>query len=548
MENNLWFNQSGDLSGTQPSVIFQNNMIDGLSKFGNSFLINRRSVNNNTLKGLLSSRTDPRWQQLLKNKIAFIDMLLNTGGVRPSISKASSRMIPLGQTTAPQVPIRTVNSLSVPPVNDYSNVDAYCEKYSLAYLSGNGSEMNLIASTVASMYNISNEQAKSLLAERCLCNGYELPTDEPTDIPCGSLGDRESILCTSYQNALSSGSQVSMNMVVSQVASYLAISSQEASAYLKRCCYNNTGTGSNIPCKYVRAEGVCQKYWSYMNNNDAQSAMQEVNQFALNEGISTPAAYALVLKCCDDSGLEEFSCERVSQDWCTKFHAAFPFGKNSANMQGSVNPFIVYAGGFGYTLTYDQAYDILLRCCGEGNVSNKICNDPRWVNLPMGGTIGQANYNYGKNNYCDRCSAGTGSFPVSWNPNTGNWYYDQSNGTDYCSCCQPTNPNVDYSCENVPEEFCIQFRNATASGQTTALTNVVSTFTNYAANLGASLSYNEAYNILKRCCEQSTRPTEPTRPTLPPVPTKPTQTQIKNITNIATPTRGFDGEFMLGDY
>ena len=357
MENNLWFNQSGDLSGTQPSVIFQNNMIDGLSKFGNSFLINRRSVNNNTLKGLLSSRTDPRWQQLLKNKIAFIDMLLNTGGVRPSISKASSRMIPLGQTTAPQVPIRTVNSLSVPPVNDYSNVDAYCEKYSLAYLSGNGSEMNLIASTVASMYNISNEQAKSLLAERCLCNGFEI--GEPTGNPC---------------------------------------------------------------------------------------------------------------------------------------------------------------------------------------------NDPKWLNLPMGGTIGQPNYNYGKNNYCDRCAAGTGSFPVSWNPNTGNWYYDQSNGTDYCSCCQPTNPNVDYSCENVPEEFCIQFRNATASGQTTALTNVVSTFTNYAANLGASLSYNEAYNILKRCCEQSTRPTEPTRPTLPPVPTKPTQTQIKNITNIATPTRGFDGEFMLGDY
>ena len=428
MENNLWFNQSGDLSGTQPSVIFQNNMIDGLSKFGNSFLINRRKVNNNTLRGLLSSRKDPRWQQLLKNKIAFIDMLLNTGGVRPSIRKASSRMIPLGQTTAPQVPIRTVNSLSVPPVNDYSNVDAYCEKYSLAYLSGNGSEMNLIASTVASMYNISNEQAKSLLAERCLCNGYELPTDEPTDNPV------------------------------------------------------------------------------------------------------------------------MFDCSYVTQEWCTKFIQAFEFGKDSPNMQGTVLPFITYASGFGFTLTYDQAYGLLLKCCREGSTGDNACNDPRWVNLAMGGTMGQPNYNYGKNNYCDRCEAGTGSFPVSWSPNTGHWFYDQSNGTDYCSCCQPTNPNVNYSCENVPEEFCIQFRNATASGQQTALTNVVSNFINYAANLGFTLTSNDSYDILKRCCQQSTRPTEPTRPTLPPVPTKPTQTQIKNITNIATPTRGFDGEFMLGDY
>lgn len=458
-----YLNQSGNNSDTQPSVIFMNNMNNGFSKFGIPFLINRKKINVNTLNGLRRGRVpSQKWQQLLLNKISYVDMLIATGGVKPAESinsKLNNRLLPTGQTTVPQVPIRTVNSLSVPPVNDYSNVDAYCQKYSLAYLSGNGSEMNLIASTVASMYNISNEQAKSLLAERCLCNGYELPTEEPcpptnTNSPFYTT-DRfcESDWCVDGQgNPLPNAHNDC------------------------ECCDDNTGTGSDIPCKYVRAEGVCQKYWSYMNNNDAQAAMQEVNQFALNEGISTPAAYALVLKCCDDSGLGEFSCERVSQDWCTKFHAAFPFGKNSVNMQGSVNPFIVYASGFGYTLTYDQAYDILLRCCGEPRVNDNPCNDPKWINLQWGGTMGQPNYNYSKNNYCDRCGTNSqgANFPVSWNPNGGNWYYDPANGTNYCSCC-----NQD--------------------------------------------------------------------PVLP-EPTKPKQVKVKNITNIATPTRGFEGGFMMGNY
>ena len=309
-------------------------------------------------------------------------------------------------------------------------IDAYCDKYYQAYISGNGGAMNTIAATVASMYNIDNAQAKALLAERCLCKGYELPIDEPTDDPIS------------------------------------------------------------------------------------------------------------------------FDCSYVTQEWCIKFNQAFAFGKDSPNMQGTVIPFITYASGYGVTLTYDQAYGLLQKCCRDGNTGDNPCNDPNWVNLAMGGTIGQPNYNYGKNNYCDRCRAGNGSFPVSWNPNTGTWYYDQANGTDYCSCCEPSNQSGDYSCENVPEEFCIQFRNASAFGQPqTAIPNVVSTFTTYAAGIGFTLSYNQAYDILKRCCEQgSTRPTRPTSPTLPPLPTKPIQTQIKNNTNISSSTRGFDGEFMFGDY
>ena len=115
--------------------------------------------------------------------------------------------------------------------------------------------------------------------------------------------------------------------------------------------------------------------------------MQAVNQFALNEGISSPTAYALVLKCCPDTGTQgEFSCDRVGADWCTKFHAAYPQGMNSPAMQGTVNPFINYAATFGYTLSYSDAYALLLRCCGDGTgTGDRPCppadpNSPFWTN------------------------------------------------------------------------------------------------------------------------------------------------------------------------
>ena len=74
------------------------------------------------------------------------------------------------------------------------------------------------------------------------------------------------------------------------------------------------------------------------------------------------------------------------------------------------------------------------------------CNDPDWVNLPMGGTQGQPNYNGGKNNYCDRCAANnTGpNFPVIFI--NGVYHYDTVNGVNYCSCCTPQ--NTEHECVN----------------------------------------------------------------------------------------------------
>ena len=682
-----FLNQSGSMTNTQPSATFMNNMNNGFSKFGQPFLVNRRNNNVNTLKGLETSGTNPRWQNLLRNKIAFIDMLMGTGGIKPSRNfsgQATSRVRPSGQTRIPQAPIRPATSIAIPPV-DYSKVDVYCKRYSAAYLSGSGGVMDTIASTVASMYNIGVPQAKILLAERCLCNGLTIGSTEPCppantnspfyttdrfcetdwcvdgqgnplpnahpdceccptvtggEFPCDRI---PAGICIKFQDAFPAGvNSIAMQGVVNtfQVAANLSnISYSDAYAILLRCCEDgqtgepcppanpnspfyttdrfcetdwcvdgqgnplpnahpdcrccddNTGTGSDIPCRYVIAEGICQKYWSHMNNNDAQSAMQEVNQFALNEGISTPAAYALVLKCCGDGVVlqDDFSCERVSQDWCTKFHAAFPFGKNSVNMQGTVNPFIGYASGFGYTLTYDQAYDILLRCCGDGtNIGGNPCEDTNWTNLQAGGTIGEPNYNGGKNNYCDRCSANSqgANFPVIWV--NGQWQYDPINGTNYCDCC-PTTIDPDIPCGSLNEEEAMCQHHIQSLAGSVILN--VNFYQNIAIQLG--ISNQEAIAYMNRCCGDTTSPCEgfydvgccgkcddtmsplhtcydwcqkwgsccdgdgsnavaspntgvTQAPSLP-VPTMPTQVQTNNNNNIANPTRGFGGEFMMGD-
>ena len=171
--------------------------------------------------------------------------------------------------------------------------------------------------------------------------------------------------------------------------------------------------------------------------------MQAINQFALNEGISSPDAYALVLRCCPDNGTQgDFSCDRVSQDWCTKFHAAYPHGQNSANMQGTVNPFISYALGFGYTLSYNDAYAILLRCCGDGtNTGDGPC-PPANPNSPF----------YTTDNFCD-----------------SDWCTPNSNHPD-CRCCDDNNGNtIDLS------PWCDDYATAVDTGDFTTMQQIITT-------------------------------------------------------------------------
>ena len=101
--------------------------------------------------------------------------------------------------------------------------------------------------------------------------------------------------------------------------------------------------------------------------------------YVWSQPLTQQQAYNQLVECCREGDVPpiDFPCDRVTQsDWCPKFHVAYPQGMNSPAMQGTVNGFISYAVQFGYNLTYQQAYNILLKCCGDGT---GIGDRDRWM-------------------------------------------------------------------------------------------------------------------------------------------------------------------------
>jgi len=118
----------------------------------------------------------------------------------------------------------------------------------------------------------------------------------------------------------------------------------------------------------------------------------------------------------------------------------------------------------------------------------------------MGGTTGQPNYNGYKNDYCDRCEQGNGTFPVSWNMNTGQWNFDPTYGTDYCKCCtQDDSPLL--PCSEVPNEWCIKWTQAQQSNNPAQIQAEIN---NFATTYG--LTYSNAQNTLIKCCSGGADP------------------------------------------
>ena len=116
-----------------------------------------------------------------------------------------------------------------------------------------------------------------------------------------------------------------------------------------------TNTFTPLPCsEYPVDAGWCQKYRA--------NPQIEIQNLSNTFSISTAQAADLFTRCCDEVS-NEFPCEDVSQGWCQKYRQAAPSGFNSAAMQSTINGFISYASTFGYTLTYNEAYNTLLRCC-----------------------------------------------------------------------------------------------------------------------------------------------------------------------------------------
>ena len=73
---------------TQPglTITFINNMQSGFNRFGCSFLYNRHQALHNKLMQLQSDGTNPLWQQMLGNRINYINNLVMnncTGGPTP---------------------------------------------------------------------------------------------------------------------------------------------------------------------------------------------------------------------------------------------------------------------------------------------------------------------------------------------------------------------------------------------------------------------------------------------------------------------------------
>ena len=67
-------NNYPDLAGL--TQIFVNNMNSGYQQFGCSFLYNRSGVLQAKLNSLVAAGTNPNWQQLLQNRIYYINLLV----------------------------------------------------------------------------------------------------------------------------------------------------------------------------------------------------------------------------------------------------------------------------------------------------------------------------------------------------------------------------------------------------------------------------------------------------------------------------------------
>ena len=305
--------------------------------------------------------------------------------------------------------------------------------------------------------------------------------------------------------------------------------------------------GGGMSCKYVQSEGICQRYLALINANDVASAMQEVNQFALNEGISSPDAYALVLRCCQDSNTGNFPCDRVLPGWCNKFHAAFSSGQNSLIMQGVVNPFILFAGTLNYTLSYSEAYAVLLRCCGDGQTTDIPCDEiftnlqlqagwcQKWAQAQQSGNASQIQSEitnlataYGitaaqAQSVFTRCCPGTGDRPCPpADPNSPFYTTDRFCETDWCVdgqgnplpsahpdcvCCDD---NTDIDVSPWCPQYVIAVDNADLSAMQTIITTVSTTF---------GISWTQASQLLYDVCicpdNGNSGPCPPTDPTSP---------------------------------
>lgn len=204
----------------------------------------------------------------------------------------------------------------------------------------------------------------------------------------------------------------------------------------------SNGHGTNIPCKYVTSEGVCERYSAHIQNNDYAAANQEIQDFATQENISFTQANSLIQVCC-----------------------GFRTGNN-----------------------------------------NGKCDEDLWLSMPQGTVApgqswwGKADYckrcEVDSNNTSGLAT--NGNFPVFLMSTSPYWNPDP-NGKNYCHCCENDNSG-DYTCETfqqlTPQQqagYCQKWQQA--QGNPLAMSSEIQ---NLATILSISLSYAEW--IFINCC------------------------------------------------
>ena len=201
----------------------------------------------------------------------------------------------------------------------------------------------------------------------------------------------------------------------------------------------------NQACKYVTAEGVCERYQGHIQNNDYASANQEIQTFATQENITFQESNTLIQVCCG------------------------------------------FRGGTG--------------------TNNGKCDEDLWVNMPNGVASGNQTW-WGKANYCNRCAvnnnnssglASDGNLPAFLTSAAPYWNASQ-NGKNYCHCCEDDNTG-DYTCETFKQisqqqqdGYCQKWKQA--QGNPLAIQSEIQ-------NLATILSISNSYAqwIFENCCD-----------------------------------------------
>tara|TARA_R110001592_G_scaffold20489_12_gene83095 strand:- start:3383 stop:4537 length:1155 start_codon:yes stop_codon:yes gene_type:complete len=378
-----------------------------------------------------------------------------------------------------------------------------------------GMDVSTYLQMLASQYNTTYTIIKDAYI-RC-CNETTTGGTTPVNIPCDRVPKD---FCRKLMTA---NTQQAVDAIVNSVSSMFNISYQQAFSLLKRCCRENgtgTGTGTDIPCRYVISHGVCEKYMGHMNNGDVQSAMQEVNQFALSEGISTPAAYALVLKCCGDDTTgtgtgTDYGCDRVPRELCIKYLSGIQ-NNDQLSITSTVNQLVSMLG-----VSYTQAQALLRKCCRENGTGTGTSTGSDRDDCDI---------------ICYKCQDG---YPVA-NKFNG-MRTSKSDGSGYIVDCpkgwssntnpcgdRPTRPNTSPVRPTRPNTSPVRPTIPTRPNVSTVKSGGVGT-----TSLGGGFGSIPRPNTSPIKFGPSNVPTS--------------QTQVMNNTNIATPMRNYSGGMWLSD-